>query len=360
MRNCGTLFSFFISLNIEAIPGKSKQPLRCFCLNGYRYWIVLTNFIVNMPITQPVVQCVFVIPPKVHLLDITGPAQIFYEALSYGAPLKLHFSNIHTAEHCIESSSSLFLSQLTNYDSLNLQQGDLVFIPGLEASLLEKDQLLHSSKHFQHWLTEQYNKGVTICSVCTGAFLLAESGLLNDKECTTHWKYIDRLSKCYPQIKVQQNRLFVQAGNLYTSAGIASGIDLSLYLVEQLFGSHFAAQIATEAVVYLRRTANDPQLPAFMQHRNHIDNRIHVVQDLLAQSLEKKIHIESLAQQVHMSARNLTRLFKKTTGTTIGEYVDRLRSERARQMIREGYTVQTAASECGLKSTNQLRRLLKK
>jgi transcriptional regulator GlxA family with amidase domain len=313
-----------------------------------------------MSISQPVVQCVFVIPPKVHLLDITGPAHIFYEALSYGAPLKLHFSNLHATEHCIESSSSLFLSHLVNYDDINLQQGDLVFIPGLESSLLEADRLLHSSKHFQHWLTEQFNKGVIICSVCTGAFLLAEAGLLNDKECTTHWKYTGHLSKRYPRLKVQNNRLFVQAGNLYTSAGIASGIDLSLYLVEQLFGSRFAALIAKEVVVYLRRTANDPQLPAFMQHRNHIDNRIHIVQDLLSQSLDKKIHVESLAEQVHMSGRNLTRLFKKTTGTTIGEYIDQLRQERARQMIREGYTVQTAASLCGLKSANQLRRLLKK
>lgn len=310
--------------------------------------------------TRPVVQCVFAIPPKVHVLDICGPIQIFYEALDFGAPLKLFFSNIHVGERSIESSSSLYFSHLEDFNLFDLKKGDVVFIPGLEAYLLSDDRFLCSSKPFQNWLTEQYNKGVTICSICTGAYLLAEAGLLNDKECTTHWKFIDRFASRYPLAKVQENRLFVHTGNLYTSAGVAAGIDLSLFLIEQLFGAHFAAQIAIEVVVYLRRTAFDPQLTAFLQHRNHINNRIHAVQDILGQSLEKKINIESLAEQVHMSARNLTRLFKRTTGITIGQYIDQLRLERAGQMMREGHTVQAVAEVCGLKSSNQLRRLIKK
>jgi transcriptional regulator GlxA family with amidase domain len=310
--------------------------------------------------TRPVVQCVFTIPPKVHVLDICGPMQIFYEALEYGAPVKLLFSNIHASENSIESSCSLYFSHLEDFNSFDLKKGDLVFIPGLESYLLSDNRFLCSSKPFQNWLTEQYNKGVTICSICTGAYLLAEAGLLNDKECTTHWRYIDRFANRYPLAKVQQNRLFVHSGNLFTSAGVAAGIDLSLFLVEQLFGAHFAAQIAKEVVVYLRRTAFDPQLTAFLQHRNHINNRIHSVQDILGQSLDKKLNIESLAEQVYMSGRNLTRLFKKTTGVTIGQYVDQLRLERARQMMREGHTIQAAAEVCGLKSSNQLRRLLKK
>jgi transcriptional regulator GlxA family with amidase domain len=306
------------------------------------------------------VQVVFVIPPGVHLLDITGPAHIFYEALSYGAPLKLYFCNLHAKETSIESSSSLFLSQLTDFNTLSLNKGDLVFVPGLDVALLLDDHFLStSSKPFQQWMQAQHQNGVIICSVCTGAYLLAEAGLLNNRLCTTHWKYIERFTQCYPLAQVQQNRLFIKEDNLYTSAGVASGIDLSLFLIEELFGAAFSAQVAKEVVVFLRRAPADPQLSVFMQYRNHLEDRVHQVQDILAQSLEKKLNIEVLAEQVHMSGRNLTRLFRKTTNISIGQYTDQLRTERAQQLLREGHTLQTTANLCGLKSTNQLRQLLK-
>jgi transcriptional regulator GlxA family with amidase domain len=307
------------------------------------------------------VQIVFVIPPKVHLLDIAGSAHIFYEALSYGAPVKLYFSNIHLEESTIESSSLLAFSRLTDYNLLQLNKGDIIFIPGLESSLLLDHHFLSiSSKPFQHWIIEQFNKGITICSVCTGTFLLAETGLLDHQPCTTHWRYMERFAQRYPRAQVLQNRLFVQAGSLYTSAGVASGIDLALYLIEQLFGTGFTLNVAKEVVVFLRRTASDPQLSVFMQYRNHMDNRVHQVQDILSQSLEKKINIEQLAQQVHMSGRNLTRLFKKTTNISIGQYIDQLRAERAQHLLREGHTMQSVAGLCGLKSTTQLRQVIKK
>jgi transcriptional regulator GlxA family with amidase domain len=306
------------------------------------------------------IQAVFVIPPRVHLLDITGPAHVFYEAADYGADLKLHFCNIHTHESSIQSSSSLFLSNLINYNDLELTLNDLIFVPGLESSLLMDDVFLTSSRAFQYWLKKQHDKGVKICSVCTGAFLLAEAGLLDDKQCTTHWKFIDRFQNRFPKALLQGNRLFVKAGDIYTSAGVSSGIDLSLFILEELFGSGFAAKIAKEIVVYIRRTETDPQVSAFMQFRNHLDQRIHTVQDLLSQSLDKKLSIAELAAAVFMSPRNLTRLFRKTTAISIGDYLNKLRAERSVQMIADGFTMQATAQSCGLKSTNQLRAIIKK
>jgi transcriptional regulator GlxA family with amidase domain len=183
---------------------------------------------------------------------------------------------------------------------------------------------------------KQHDKGVKICSVCTGAFLLAEAGLLDDKQCTTHWKFIDRFQNRFPKALLQGNRLFVKAGDIYTSAGVSSGIDLSLFILEELFGSGFAAKIAKEIVVYIRRTETDPQVSAFMQFRNHMDQRIHTVQDLLSQSLDKKLSIAELAAAVFMSPRNLTRLFRKTTAISIGDYLNKLRAERSVQMIADG------------------------
>ena len=120
------------------------------------------------------------------------------------------------------------------------------------------------------------------------------------------------------------------------------------------------SRLAKEVVVFLRRTEADPQLSIFLQYRNHLDERIHQVQDLLAQSLDKKPSLEAVAEQVYMSSRNLTRLFKQTTGITIGAYLDKLRVERALQLFAEGQKVDAVTAACGLQSPNRLRQLLKK
>jgi transcriptional regulator GlxA family with amidase domain len=188
---------------------------------------------------------------------------------------------------------------------------------------------------------------------------LAAAGLLDGRECTTHWEFVGRLKTSYPKIKLQTNRLFVYDNGIYTSAGITSGIDLALYLVEHYWGAYFAAQIAKEAVIYFRRTLDDPQLSIFTQYRNHIDHRIHHVQDILIQSISRKYTIGELADKVNMSARNLTRLFKKTTEITINKYLEKLRVEHAEKLLGDGHTMKAAALHCGLNTSNQLRNLLK-
>jgi transcriptional regulator GlxA family with amidase domain len=178
--------------------------------------------------------------------------------------------------------------------------------------------------------------------------------------CTTHWNFADRFVQRYPHARFLRDRLFVKEDGIYTSAGVASGLDLALYLVQELWGPHFAARVAKDVVIYFRRAPGDPQLNIYTQYRNHLDHRVHTVQDMLLQSLETKLTIEALAASVNMSPRNLTRLFRKTTNISIGEYLERIRAERALQLIGEGLTKQAAALQCGLKSTNQLRSLLKR
>jgi len=301
----------------------------------------------------------FLIPPKVHLLDINGPAHIFYEAKEYGAAIKLHFITINN-ETEIESSAGLNFSKLVPFESFDLTQDDFVFVPGLEFQLLSKRSFIKKSKPFLNWLNQQNKNGAMICSVCTGTFLLAEAGVLNGKSCTTHWKYFKDFSEKYPQIDLKNNRLFVTNNNVYTSAGVASGIDLSLYLLETHFDSKLASDVAKEVVVYFRRGESDPQLSIFLQYRNHLDTRIHDAQNFMMGNIPTGFNLEDIAKSVNMSSRNLTRLFKKNTGITIGDYLEKLRVENAVQLFSEGNKVEFVAKECGLKSTNQLRSLLKK
>lgn len=307
---------------------------------------------------QKLYRAFFLVPPEVHLLDMSGPAHIFYEAKGYGAPIELHFLSLGEEEEL--SSAGLHLSQLQHYDDFQLGVNDLLFIPGIESHLLKDSSFESSNSDFFEWLHLQHTNGAKICSVCTGAYLLAQSGLLDGKKCTTHWKYLDDFRSRFPNVGLISDRLFVEDNRVYTSAGVSSGVDLALYLIEEEFGPVFATKVAKEVVVYLRRTEEDPQLSVFLQYRNHLEQRVHLVQDNLAQHLETKLTVEELAEAVSMSPRNLTRLFKKTTGITIGDYLDKLRIERAVQLLSEGNKVDSVSLSCGLQSSNQLRSLLKK
>jgi transcriptional regulator GlxA family with amidase domain len=303
---------------------------------------------------------VFVIPPEVHLLDISGPAHVFYEAIDYGAPLTLRYISVYSGISFEISSSGLAFARLEDYETLSLISDDVIFIPGLKSIYLSDVEFYERIDPFLTWLRLQHRLGVKICSVCTGAFLLAQSGLLDNHQATTHWRYQHLLKKQYPRVEVLANRLFVQQGQLYSSAGVASGIDLALYLLEEMYGTRFSAAIAREVVIYLRRGREDPQLSVFLQYQNHIEDRIHTVQKWLAEHLDKKFTTDSLADMVHTSGRNLTRLFKDTTGITIGQYVEKLRVSQALQLLHNKIKVKTVASACGFQSTNQLRTLLKK
>jgi transcriptional regulator GlxA family with amidase domain len=301
----------------------------------------------------------FLVPPEVQLLDLTGPAHIFYEAKEYGAELKMVYLSWtqNLQEH---SSAGVSLGNLCHFEAYQLNGNDILLIPGMESHLFLKTDFKREYIGFIDWLVKQHNNGAKICSVCTGAYVLGFAGLLDNKSCTTHWKYFDDFSNRFPKSNLQNDRLLVKDGTIYSSAGVSAGIDLALFLLEELMGPFFTAKIAAEVVIFFRRTDNDPQLSAFLRHRNHVEARIHKIQDFIAQNLEGKISIPLLAEKAHMSPRNLTRLFKKTTNLTIGAYIDSLRIELAQKMLKEGEKVSATTQACGLKSSNQLRTLFRR
>lgn len=302
---------------------------------------------------------VFAIPPQVHLLDINGPAHVFYEAKEYGTDIELHFISLSSKTE-IKSSAGLHFTKLVKFENITLNPEDIIFIPGFEYHLISDKIFIKSIKSFLDWIKIQYEKGVHICSVCTGSFILAETGLLNHKSATTHWKYFDEFSKKFSKVILEKNRLFTSSEKIHSSAGVSSGIDLSLFLIEQFYGTTHALHIAKEVLVYFRRSGSDPQLSIFLQYRNHLNQRIHNVQDYLINNLSEVFTLEELASQVYMSQRNLTRLFKKTIGITIGEYLEKLRIEKIIALLSEGHKVDYVANQVGLKSSNQVRFILKR
>jgi transcriptional regulator GlxA family with amidase domain len=296
---------------------------------------------------------IFYLHNGVHLLDLSGAAQAFYEAGEFGVGYEMVYVG---GERAPVSSAGLPFPRLEHYSSVEPRAGDVLIVAGFEL------RELHSGEKpaLYAWLRAAAEGGAAIASVCTAAFLLAEAGLLDGRECTTHWKYTTRLQREYPPLKVQVDRLFVKDGNIYTSAGVTTGLDMSLSILEERHGPELVYKVARELVVYIRRDGASSQESIYLQHRSHIHNDIHGVQDWIIQHLQQKIKIEELAALIHTSPRNLTRLFKAATGVTVGQYVEKLRVEKAVHMLQQRVKLSSIPRQCGLQSTNQLRSLVKK
>lgn len=300
---------------------------------------------------------IFIIPPTVEMLDLAGPVQVFVEAKFYGFEIDMEYYQFQEAP---VSTAGLGFEKIRHYKEAKLKEGDFVFVPGMDNDYVNSIPF-KAEREFFKWLKECSDKNVTVCSICTGAFALGHAGLLKDTECTTHWRRVGALQKQFPQAKVVSDILFIKSNNVYTSAGISAGIDMALAILEDLKGPLFTHKVARGLVVYHRRSGTHKQQSIYLDYRNHINPQIHEVQDYLIDNLSKENDIESLASLVGMSPRNLSRVFKEKTGSTILEYLTLLRKEFASTMLNNPeYTIEYIASKCGFKTARQLQRILKK
>jgi transcriptional regulator GlxA family with amidase domain len=298
----------------------------------------------------------FIIPPTVELLDLAGPVQVFTEAKFYGFEANLAF---YTFQDAPVSTAGLGFGKLSPFTDAKLKEGDFVFVPGMDYEYVSSIPFKAERKFFQ-WLKDCSERNITVCSICNGAFALGYAGLLKDTECTTHWRRVSDLQKLFPQAKVMADILYVKSNDVYTSAGISAGIDLALAILEDLKGALFTHKVARGLVVYHRRSGKHKQQSIYLDYRNHINPQVHEVQDYLIDNLSKENSIESLADMVGMSARNLSRVFKEKTGSTVLEYLTLLRKEFAQTMMNNPeYTIEYIASRCGFKTARQLQRILK-
>ena len=307
-----------------------------------------------MPQTQ---QVIFVVPPYVHVLDLTGPVQVFYEAAEYGAPYQLRYCSF---QHEVTSSAGLPMGKVQHFTELLPQYGDLIFVPGMDMHYIRSEEF-KAEHDFFDWLRAQHGKGVIICAVCTGSFIVAQTGLLNGRKCTTHWKRVDEMQTTYPQIITQHDRLFVNDGGIYSSAGITAGIDMALAILEEQQGPLFASKIARELVVYLRRGPHHSQKSVYLDYRNHMNVAVHQVQDWLIANLKTRFTLDALAEIAGMSTRNMTRTFRKETGISIHDYTTLLRLELAKTLRHNpDMTMEAIAQKCGFQDARQLRRIWQK
>lgn len=290
----------------------------------------------------------FLVLPQVHMLDLSGPAQAFFEANECGARYALH--HVSPQPQVVSAQGLAF----ANLDPLpKLGPADTLVVAGLDSEHMDQTYPCD-------WLRATYEAGARICSVCTGAFVLARAGLLEGRRCTSHWKLLDLLRTWSPKAQVLDNRLFVEDGNVTTSAGMASGIDMVFSMIERDYGPEVVGRTAREMVLYLRRDGHMPQESVYLQYRNHLHPGVHKVQDQVTTCPEKNFTIAELADAAGMSPRNLTRVFRSETGVTLKTFMSGVKLEVASNLMNnDNLTVEFIAARCGFEHPRQLRRLWK-
>lgn len=195
-----------------------------------------------------------------------------------------------------------------------------------------------------------------VAGVCTGAFALAEAGLLDGRSATTHWAHARRLQERFPAVRVDEDRIFIVDGNVWTSAGMSAAIDLTLALIEDDHGAALARSIARKLVVYYRRPGGQSQFSALLELEPRSD-RIRRALLYARDHLRDPLPVEVLAEAANLSPRQFTRVFREETGQSPAKAVERLRLEAARVMMEDGrHPMEVVARETGFADRNRMRR----
>jgi transcriptional regulator GlxA family with amidase domain len=291
------------------------------------------------------------------LLDFAGPADVFTNAnkcLSFAGSKAGYDVLIASPTLHKKLTTSAGIEIICQYSAMEITTPiDTLIVAGNDFQTLQKSEYTDFCK----WLSViNENNTRRIGSVCGGAFALAEAGLLNGKKATTHWQLSERLKKEYPLVEVNSNAFYTTDGNIYTSGGVSSGIDLALALLEEDYGKDIAIQVARRLVFYLSRPGFQVQfanlLPVY--ENSNIAKKLH---DWVIKNLDQSLDVVRIADNLNMSPRNFTRVFHKQTGLSPAKFIEKLRVETARKYLEDtDMPLEIIAEKCGLGGLVSMRR----
>lgn len=290
---------------------------------------------------------------SVQLLDVTGPLQVFASANElvaatggmppYALRVVAQRGGGVTASAGVELVAERLPPVGADIDTLVVAGG-----PGVEAAAADPALV--------DWVRERAKRARRVTSVCTGAFLLAASGVLDGRRATTHWSYCAELARRFPAVRVEADPIFVRDGSVWTSAGVTAGIDLALALVEQDLGRTVALAVARYLVVFLKRPGGQAQFSTALSLQT-ADDKFGVLHEWIGAHLAGDLSLPALASQAGMSERTFSRHYAEATGVTPGRAVERLRVETARRLLSESRApVKRIAHRCGFGSEETMRR----
>ena len=294
--------------------------------------------------------------PGVQALDLSGPLELFARATRIlreegRAHPGYTVTVVGTGEEPIAASSGFrFLADAT-FRSLRGGVDTLLVVGGRGVdALLGEEAVLR-------WLRQMAGRVRRIGSVCTGAFLLAEAGLLDGRAATTHWSRAAELKRRYPRVRVTEDRIWVRDGNVYTSAGVSAGMDLALALIEEDLGADVALAVARAMVMYLRRPGDQSQYSAPLRLQAAGTPSVRELVAWAAEHPDGDLSVPALARRAGKSPRHLTRVFRKELGVAPAEAVEQLRLEAARRALQQSAAgLEEVAARCGFGSAEVLRR----
>ncbi|MFI5630071.1 GlxA family transcriptional regulator [Streptomyces sp. NPDC051664] len=283
----------------------------------------------------------------VQSLDVTGPMEVFAGAARFpDVTYDLRTASLDGAP----VRTSVGLTLVPDGSLADAEPPHTLLVPGGQGTRSPDPALVD-------WLRVHAPHAERLVSVCTGALLLAEAGLLDGHRVTTHWVVAEHLARAYPAVEVDPDPIFVRDGNLATSAGVTAGIDLSLALVEEDFGRQIALTVARHLVVFLRRPGNQAQFSAQLTSQIARREPLREVQHWITQHPGEDLSVEALAARASLSPRHFARAFQAETGQTPGRYVDRVRLEHARCLLEDTTDgVAHIAHACGYGTPEAMRR----
>jgi transcriptional regulator GlxA family with amidase domain len=207
-----------------------------------------------------------------------------------------------------------------------IENTDLIIIPAVQGNL---NKALKLNREFIPWIVKQYNEGAEVASLCVGAFLLAATGLLKGKQCSTHWKAENDFRKTFPDVNLVVDKIITDEHGIYSSGGAFSSANLILYLIEKYAGRKVAVSCAKMFQIDIERGSQSPFM-IFKGQKEHEDESIKKVQEYIESNFQNKITVDQLASMLALSRRNLERRFKKATANTVVEYIQRVKIEAAK------------------------------
>jgi len=291
-----------------------------------------------------------------NIIDATGPAGVFGAANELAKdrgvnvqPYRIQFIGSTVGPIATSAGPSLYASK--SLDPAPETIDTLICAGGVGSRSMSFDQ------HAVRAVAYIAFNARRIVSVCTGAFVLAASGVLDGKRAVTHWAHCDTLAKRFPDVIVEPDPIFIRDENIYTSAGITAGMDLTLALIEEDLGRAFATDVAKEMVMFLKRPGSQAQFSEHLRVQMAPDGKLKKVQQWILDNLAKDHTVESLAERATMSPRTFYRHFKNTIGITPSKFVVDVRVDAAKRLLEESpLQVKAIAVECGFGDEERMRR----
>jgi transcriptional regulator GlxA family with amidase domain len=299
------------------------------------------------------------VPESALLTAIDDPRHVFsavnrfYETEGKPAVFDIKFVGAKRKVNLHRDSFTVHTDFLLN----EVERTDLIFVPAFEGDF---NNYLEKNKDFLPWIKEQHRKGAEVVSLCIGAFLLAETGLLRGKQCSTHWRAADQFRRMYPDVNLVEGKIITEEQGIYTSGGATSYWNLLLYLVEKYTSRETAILAAKYFAIDIERHSQS-QFIMFTGQTEHADEEIKKAQKFIENNFQKRITIDELSTKFALSRRSLERRFKRATNNTVSEYIQRVKIEAAKKRLETSRkNISEVMFDVGYSDTKAFRGIFKK